>query len=778
VAGLAAATLVAVVCLTAATVLLSAANRREKQARELAQQRGEDAERQAARARANFQMARDAVEEYCTKVSDDPRLKEKDLEGLRKELLQSAVKFHQKFVEQHGDDPALRADLGRAYLDLGLVVRYLDNKEAVPLFGKATAIYEELIAQHPAESSYPLQQAQAHIDLANALGTLGRTRESRAALERGLQTLESTRRQHGWSPLLQRLYLSGCYGLGHLLAEKFGAQAEAIAVLRKGVALVEDGHTVVQTADLPDLDLMTAVYSLLGVYLADNKKTRQEALDLCKKGIGLLQVRLTRTYRPATLLYGLCVAYSSLGRVQTNLSQFHGSVQTYRKAVELGQELVVAHPGVAYYLFALGSLYNNLAAAEEADGQVRQAFTTMKKALEAKEQLAVRHPGVPDYQANLVRSLANMALGTADQKQAWGYQQRAEKLASELNRSHPGVVQYQSALGLSIETRADLHRKANRAQEALAALDEVIALREQLVRTTDAALHRQVLTATYKRKATLALQAGKRDLAAEAFRKASALNPTDHNLLATSGAALLDAGRLDEALVALEKAVALKPNDALSRCTLGQCLLRHGRFVEGRAALQKGHELGRKQLLWMYPSRSWLRQADKLIKLDARLSAILAGKAQPADTRERLALAQFCQQYKQLNAASARFFAAAFNDPKRADDLKAQHRYNAACAAALAAAGQGKDASKLDDGERTRWRKQALDWLTADLALWTKQAEKGTPQARATVQKTLRHWQTDADLAGVRDEAALARLPAEEQPSWRKLWVEVARLAR
>src|SRR5262249_52791378 len=108
--------------------------------------------------------------------------------------------------------------------------------------------------------------------------------------------------------------------------------------------------------------------------------------------------------------------------------------------------------------------------------------------------------------------------------------------------------------------------------------------------------------------------------------------------------------------------------------------------------------------------------------------------------------------------------------------LKALHRYNAACAAAQAGCGQGKDGDKVDDGERARLRQQALDWLRADLVLRGKQAE-GTPQARAVVLKTLQHWRTDPDLLGVRDESALARLPAEEQSGWRKLWADVAKLA-
>jgi hypothetical protein len=62
--------------------------------------------------------------------------------------------------------------------------------------------------------------------------------------------------------------------------------------------------------------------------------------------------------------------------------------------------------------------------------------------------------------------------------------------------------------------------------------------------------------------------------------------------------------------------------------------------------------------------------------------------------------------------------------------------------------------------------------LRADLALWGKQAEGGTPQARALVQKTLRHWQEDADLAGLRDAAALAKLPEAERAEWKKLWAD------
>ena len=66
--------------------------------------------------------------------------------------------------------------------------------------------------------------------------------------------------------------------------------------------------------------------------------------------------------------------------------------------------------------------------------------------------------------------------------------------------------------------------------------------------------------------------------------------------------------------------------------------------------------------------------------------------------------------------------------PKLADDVQVQNRYNAACAATLAACGQGKDDPPLDDAVKTRWRKQAIDWLTADLTAWSKILDSGPSQ--------------------------------------------------
>lgn len=92
--------------------------------------------------------------------------------------------------------------------------------------------------------------------------------------------------------------------------------------------------------------------------------------------------------------------------------------------------------------------------------------------------------------------------------------------------------------------------------------------------------------------------------------------------------------------------------------------------------------------------------------------------------------------------------------------------------------GHIKDAKPLDDKERARWRKQALDGSRADLALLNKQADSDKSSDRVEVVQALRQWQRDADLAGIRDAKELVKLPADERQACEKLWTDVAALLK
>jgi serine/threonine-protein kinase len=266
--------------------------------------------------------------------------------------------------------------------------------------------------------------------------------------------------------------------------------------------------------------------------------------------------------------------------------------------------------------------------------------------------------------------------------------------------------------------------------------------------------------------------------AVAAHRKVVALGPRHPRAHAGLGAVLKDYGDVAGAVAAYRQAIALAPRNAVFHGALGQALTLQGQFAEAIRATRRCLELLPPEDPWYHPITEQLRRCQGLLALDEKLPALLRGETQPANMSQRLGFAQVCL-YKQLYAASARLHGESFADqPELADDLGSGRRYNAAWAAALAGQGQGHDTFHLDEKERARWRNQAQQWLRADLVLHARRLEKGTPADRTDVQNKMQRWLGDLHLAGVRDEAELARLPAEERQGWAKFWAEVEALRK
>jgi hypothetical protein len=162
----------------------------------------------------------------------------------------------------------------------------------------------------------------------------------------------------------------------------------------------------------------------------------------------------------------------------------------------------------------------------------------------------------------------------------------------------------------------------------------------------------------------------------------------------------------------------------------------------------------------------------------ARLRAIAKGEQRPKDVSERLEFAQRAYELTR-HAAAARLWQEALElDPRLGDDRQAQHRYNAACAAALAGCGQSKDDPPPSNDQKLKLRQQALDWLTAEQGAWAKLLATASKEHRGGIVKTLEHWREDNDLVGIRDDADLAKLLETERAAFRKLWADVDALLK
>ncbi len=258
------------------------------------------------------------------------------------------------------------------------------------------------------------------------------------------------------------------------------------------------------------------------------------------------------------------------------------------------------------------------------------------------------------------------------------------------------------------------------------------------------------------------------------YRRVLELRPNNATIHYDFGILLAKMGDNPGAVACYRKAVALDPKYAEAHCNLGNALIHLGDFGTALESLRTGHELGSQRQSWRYPSADWIEECERWLELEGRLPAILKSKIQPADAAERIEWADLCR-YKRMYADSVRFFTEAFvGEAKLLTETQVGHRYRAAGSAALAGCGQGDGATRLDDDERAALRRQALHWLQADLAGRTRRLQGGTPKELQSVREELRYWQGDAALAGVRDPAALAKLPVEEQAAWQQLWADVA----
>jgi serine/threonine-protein kinase len=274
------------------------------------------------------------------------------------------------------------------------------------------------------------------------------------------------------------------------------------------------------------------------------------------------------------------------------------------------------------------------------------------------------------------------------------------------------------------------------------------------------------------------LRKGRLDEAVATFKKAITLKRDWADAYYFLGVALREKGLHEEEITALQEACRLKPSWPEAHNLLGFALRDQGDFTGSLAAFRQGHARSPKDTPEAQRFTQLVRAAERQVELDAKLPGILRGAAQPADAGERIELAHLCT-IKKLPGTAARFFAEAFAaQPTWAEDLVTSNRYNAARVAALAGCGQGKDDPPLNEPTRARWREQALAWLRADLALWTKRLADAKPEVRTAVQQRLEEWQRDPDLAGLREEAALAKLPAAEQKTCRQFWADVQLLVK
>jgi serine/threonine-protein kinase len=414
VTGAAAALLVAALSLMASTMLLSAAHGRERSAKELAQQHEQEANH-------NFQLARDAVDRYCTNVSDDPRLKQADFRPLRGQLLQTAVEFYQKFIDEHRDEPALRAELARAWFRLGVLTEEIDTPErALMVNENARILFEQLMNDQPDEPEFRffLGSCLDRIGVLNVLAQ--RKSEARQAHQQAIEILEGLKRDYPNEPRYDAYLARFVQRMGNFHLNS-GEKKEAEGTYQKVLDLLQrvaDAHP-----DQPDyqFDLATTHNNLGVLYQRDRPA---DAEKMYQKSRAIME-RLHQRYPKVTKYTdGLAGSLGNLGNIYQFLSRMEESTAHHKKSLDLLEQLARDNPSVLQHRKDLANGYNNLAGLYQEMGRLADAEAMCRKALPLLERFHEDEPNNPVNTLAVCAVYGNLAntlrdLGKCDEALIW-----------------------------------------------------------------------------------------------------------------------------------------------------------------------------------------------------------------------------------------------------------------------------------------------------------------------------------------------------------------------
>jgi tetratricopeptide (TPR) repeat protein len=719
--------------------------------------------------------------------------------------------------------PTYRHALTGSHTDLGFFLQQGGRTaEAEATYRQGLAIQQQLVEDFPGVAGYWQGLAVAHGNLATLWKGTSRLKEAEAAYGKVLAIFEKLVKKtplpaHAKGPATRHylpddldpataralIFRQGLATSHHNLGNLYrvtGRPAAAVAAHRRALAIQKPlAEAFPKVAEYRED--MARTYGNLGNALAETGPT-EEAEAAYRQAVALWK-GLTDEF-PVVPAYPSKLAEVSdhLGSLLCRARRFAEAEKLYRQALALRQQVAGELPAVPSFEEAVAVSHLNLGNALRFTGRAAEAEQAYEQAQAIYRQLVQRFPQTPSYRHGLAGTLLNLADLLRARQDLAVARRLLDEAVPELERvtqKSPENVDYRKDLALAHRNLGlVLQRLGEHPDDALREFRKAIALnpkdadahlwlgdalRDQGQRDDAITEYRKALAlepksiAVHTSLASELAREGKLEEAVALFREAVTLDPKYGPMHYNLGTALSNQGKLDEAIAEFRKAIALKDDRAEVHCNLGNTLRRRGEFHEALEELRRGHEMGSKRPGWRSPSAQWVRQCERLVELDERLPALLAGKSKPASPAERIELAGLCC-LKRFHRGAARFYAEAFAaEPKLADELDA-HRYNAACAAALAGCGQGRDARGLDDKERARLHKQGLAWLRADLEAWGRLLDMAPDPAGPAAARALQHWLADADFAGVRGPEALARLPEAEREAWQHLWNDVADMLR
>jgi serine/threonine protein kinase/tetratricopeptide (TPR) repeat protein len=424
---------------------------------------------------ANFQAARQAVDDYFTVVGGSPLLDAPGMEPLRKQLLDTALRYNLEFIRQRGDDPQLQADVAAAHIRVAEITFLVGGSadQWFPHVREGADIVSRLVEQHQDTPEVQRRLAKINLSIGSAASSAGAPVDTRELLRCLHQQAQN------W--------------------EKF----------------VRDNPQ-----DLELLNHLAGIY----FYIAYAENPASEQLRWGAKAVQIWEKLAQENPQIPSYRMDLAKIHETLALLLRNAGRIQEAEQTVEKALVLRRELARESPGKASHSAWLAVSYRILADTQNAHNQPEQAEKTLRQALELQEKLVADFPAEATHQHELAQTQLALAavlqkLGRAQEAQSAYY--KAVESFGHLLLAFPRTILYQNQLLQAVNELGRLLDASGQSQKKSEMLDGIYTVyqnaRGQVAKTPE---DRVSVAWAYENLAKLLRDGGKQKEAEQAFRQA------------------------------------------------------------------------------------------------------------------------------------------------------------------------------------------------------------------------------------------------------------------
>jgi eukaryotic-like serine/threonine-protein kinase len=472
------------------------------------------ARNQERRAAGNYRLAREAVDDTLTRISENRLFNEPGLQALRKELLTSALRYYQEFVKFQGDDPSAKVELMGAYTRLGTITQEIGSiEEAKAFFLTGLESTQALAEVQPYNAALMTGRAETFLALSKAQFLSRQVAEAMKTVEEAVTIYRALDQAYPGDTKI-RLGLAGSLTVSAYQQSYAGKLAEAESRFRNANTVL-DGLT-----DRKARRALATNLTNLGDTLARSPGRMKDSIGSFRASIEIRKALAHDAPDDFWARYDLADCYLKLGDFLLFLNQWAESLELILLARDLLDPLVRENPRVTSLRYELGLANYVAGSAFLGVGRHDEALASYQQALDHLGQVARENPTEERYQSpglsgihlsigELYRSLGDLAPSIRSMRASLKIQEGVtlQNPTSLMNQVNLGMVH--RSIGSVQAESGDAPAAIESARRALEILDQIQPKSRQNI---------MVLSELYQGRLTMGAAQRKGGHASEALR--------------------------------------------------------------------------------------------------------------------------------------------------------------------------------------------------------------------------------------------------------------------